>query len=266
MLIPLFDVHTLNAFSQTCSSNYGQACNTYKNEQNFVNGHLLQYPEQCGLMSVNTYVASLTHFSQKNDVLMVAHLISAENTDQKAEREKICTFFSQHPAYDTIENKAYYTMLACQGQMHQNSKVDMQKRIVIGMHHSTRDRQCFKVLIKNKLFLNTLFSGIATDPIPYLYWATSHKDAEIIQLLAKVGADMNITGDRRGKTLLHFVVTDPKDPDLVALLIKCGADVNKKDKLNHTPFDYAASDEIKNLLIDNGAEIAWYNKIKMFFS
>jgi len=74
---------------------------------------------------------------------------------------------------------------------------------------------------------------------------------EILQLLISHGADVNVPNDE-GETLLMKACEDD-NLEGVRIFLKAGADVNLKDDDDETALDKTSSDEIKRLLITNGA-------------
>lgn len=78
---------------------------------------------------------------------------------------------------------------------------------------------------------------------------------EIVRLLAKAGADVNVR-DENGSTPLHEIFLD----DVIEELIKLGADVNARDKDGETPIFTNVSDEAMQIFIDHGADLTIQNK------
>lgn len=116
----------------------------------------------------------------------------------------------------------------------------------------------------NKIKLNELFSVRKLGCSTYFSWAAERRDIEILKLLKKVGVNPNIKGNK-GNTLLHMVVRKQDALDIAQILIACGANVNCENDLKCKPFDYARSNEMKKLLLENGAQISWYQQLECLF-
>jgi ankyrin repeat protein len=89
--------------------------------------------------------------------------------------------------------------------------------------------------------------------------AVSSGNPDVVSLLLRRGANVNIVDQRWGYTPLVNAITGLSDPYRVAgMLIANGANVRKADQAGWTPVHWAASNgqqEIVNLLLHNGADI-----------
>jgi len=79
-----------------------------------------------------------------------------------------------------------------------------------------------------------------------LHWATDRGDENIIRLLARKGANMNIQ-DGEGQTALHYAASCGHDR-LVPLLIELGTDPNICDIDNYVPAQVASSAYLRAIL------------------
>ena len=70
-----------------------------------------------------------------------------------------------------------------------------------------------------------------------LILASRQGDSDIINLLIKNGADINMS-NKYGSTPLHNVCSHKYDYDIINLLIKNGAGVNVVDKNGSTPLHF----------------------------
>jgi ankyrin repeat protein len=75
--------------------------------------------------------------------------------------------------------------------------------------------------------------------------------AEVVRLLAKAGADVNVR-DEEGNTPLHKI----GDWCVVQALIESGADVNARNNHGQTPLIKARSRKVAHLLVQAGADIS----------
>lgn len=238
----------------------------YGFEENPVHSFLLRSPEKCSLLPENTYHAGLMHFSQQKNREMIKLLISQENDTQKKEREEVCRFIGRTSMFlNDIETCCDYTMLVYRGNFRYKNPDVASARCRIATAMKRDKRQVLKICVKNKMCLNSLFPTGGYGKKTYFCWAATHNDIEMMKLLKKVGANVNVKG-QKGNTLLHKVVKDPKSFELVKVLIDCGADVNQTNDLNCTPLDYAKSGEIRRLLIEHGADVPWYEYLGCLFS
>ncbi|KAF8709832.1 hypothetical protein HU200_029545 [Digitaria exilis] len=89
-----------------------------------------------------------------------------------------------------------------------------------------------------------------------IHSAASTGNAQIIDILLKRGADVELTTDA-GRTALHYAASKGR-LNIAEKLIEHGANVNKKDKFGCTPLHRAASTgnaELCEFLIEEGAEV-----------
>jgi len=91
-----------------------------------------------------------------------------------------------------------------------------------------------------------------------LCYACENKDClDLVELLIKAGAKINVTGGHRRATPLH-VATERDQTGVVRALLNAGASVETKDPSGWTPFLNAALRcrvETLQLLIDAGSDI-----------
>lgn len=91
-----------------------------------------------------------------------------------------------------------------------------------------------------------------------LCYACDNKDClELVELLLKAGATVNVLGGHRRATPLH-AATEHDQLEVVRCLLKAGAKIDTKDPNGWTPFLNAAlrsSVEVVQLLIDAGSDI-----------
>jgi len=111
----------------------------------------------------------------------------------------------------------------------------------------------------------TARSKIRNNPVydaSLLHLAAGNNNVEIVRMLIKTGADVNVK-DRSDQTPLHYAA-GKNNLEIASLLIKAGADVNAKDKSGRTPLNRAIeiqvspkltyNKEMVPLLLDNGAD------------
>jgi ankyrin repeat protein len=88
--------------------------------------------------------------------------------------------------------------------------------------------------------------------------AASHSHEEIVELLARNKASLDVREDRTLGTVLHFICNRGLHGALQSLL-DCGADVNARDKDQATPLHLATgkgdSTGVK-ILLENGADVS----------
>ena len=266
-LVPFIDhPFTANAFFSTCT----ELWTIYGVKENPVNHWLLRYPEKCSSLPENSYHAALVHFSRQKNKGLVQFLITHENDIQKQERKEICTFFGYNSSPDDIKEHCKCVRLAYCGIVNdviERSYIDRSTsvKLVVAQAMNANKRQILKIFIKNKLKLNSLFPTGKRGMKTYYSWAAGYNDLEMMELLKKVGSNINVAG-KVGNTLLHVVVQSRKHLVLIKLLLDYGANANQKNNFKHTPFDYAASDKIRSLLIKYGADVPWYSRASCFFS
>lgn len=91
-----------------------------------------------------------------------------------------------------------------------------------------------------------------------LIYAVSERYLDIVELLISSGAHINIKVD--GITALMHA-SDDGYQEIVELLIKSGADVNAKDNDGDTALEYAATDDIAELLEEHADDLHGYSDI-----
>jgi len=104
-----------------------------------------------------------------------------------------------------------------------------------------------------------------------LHWAADQGHVEIVNILLKFGADVDIkTNDN--ETPLHFAAWMGR-PKVVKILLENGADVNARERMWLTPLDKLVSHvkkpisknylEAAKILLENGASPYLRNKFRM---
>jgi len=106
------------------------------------------------------------------------------------------------------------------------------------------------------------------DGTTRLYWATLHRDTELVEFLVERGADVNIPGLNFGFTPLHLLAaTEREDHDeeadleIAEILLANGADVNARRYGRDTPFERAVmngKEVLAALLKKHGGESGFY--------
>lgn len=91
-----------------------------------------------------------------------------------------------------------------------------------------------------------------------LHMASSAKHFGVVELLLD-HPSINVNAvDKFKRTALHLACIDgiagESDPEVVRLLLEHGADVTAADSFGSTPLGVAKNQEVKNLLIEHGAE------------
>ena len=81
---------------------------------------------------------------------------------------------------------------------------------------------------------NTLVKG----KTPLMYAGENNSNPEVIRLLVKYGADVDLSNEK-GITPLMYASRNNSNPEVIAALLVCGADVKAKDKEGNTVLDYA---------------------------
>jgi ankyrin repeat protein len=88
-----------------------------------------------------------------------------------------------------------------------------------------------------------------------LYNAIKHNsNIEIIDLLIEKVADINEI-DSFGNTYLHYAIIYKSNIEIVKLLIEKGVNINKKNNNGDTAYTLEKNEEIKKILIKNGAKV-----------
>jgi len=86
---------------------------------------------------------------------------------------------------------------------------------------------------------------------PILYVAESYPNLKILDLLINAKANVNYQ-NKYGLTALMLAV-EANNRDVIIKLLEAGADINIKDHANNTAIYYAKTEEMKNFLIEKGA-------------
>ncbi|MGA2481200.1 MAG: ankyrin repeat domain-containing protein, partial [Spirochaetia bacterium] len=95
---------------------------------------------------------------------------------------------------------------------------------------------------------------------PWIVWAAMfNPNPEVISLLLKAGADVNVSGGINNSTPLGVAAWN-NTPEVVSVLLKAGAHVNATNQFGSTPLMVAAGHnpkarEVIALLLDAGAEV-----------
>ena len=76
--------------------------------------------------------------------------------------------------------------------------------------------------------------------------ATVRGDLRLVQALLAVGASINAQNEDEMTALHH--AAGQRHYDVAAFLLRSGADPNIRDRYGHIPFDYAETDEMRELL------------------
>lgn len=87
-----------------------------------------------------------------------------------------------------------------------------------------------------------------------LIYAAGHASTEVLKALIDAGADVNLA-NKEGETPL-MKAADRGDIESVRLLLISGANVNARDKEGDNAWDYADEEEIEQLLVSFGVEVA----------
>lgn len=86
-----------------------------------------------------------------------------------------------------------------------------------------------------------------------LLLAVEARNLPTMEVLIQRGADMTLL-DYVGRNILHHAVLSQSESVVRWVLENTKVDVNQTDKLQQTPLDYAESEDIKNLLLEHGAQ------------
>jgi len=113
-----------------------------------------------------------------------------------------------------------------------------------------KNSEIFDILIANKANVNE-HNKVGETP---LHWAVAI-DKEWVKALIAAGGDVNLKNND-GETPLHWAVTGDKEKnkEIVEILISAGADVNARTNGGDTPLKYAKLEEVKAILVKNGAK------------
>jgi len=86
----------------------------------------------------------------------------------------------------------------------------------------------------------------AQDPLygrtPLLWAAWRNQNPEVITILLKAGADVNMK-DANGCTPLLWAAWGNQNPEVITVLLKAGADAKAKNNQGKTAFDNAQANE-----------------------
>ena len=255
--IEIFD-HIITSLSVSDACFLFCSCKQFHEAYGDAKDYLFDNTECCSKLSTNTYLAGLTCFAQRKNKRMLCYLLTYENREQGEERLKLSEFFGyEMPDKSEMERLLMLTIHLC------NGKTKYKKASLARIAIEEDNKQACKLLIKNGIMIKQLFYNAHRGTyFNFFTWATARPDyVELLKLLKRVNAKPNAKGNK-GNTLLHRVVGQASaDPQLVEMLICCGADVNKENDLHYRPIDYARSAAVRKILIDNGAEISWWDKL-----
>ncbi len=117
------------------------------------------------------------------------------------------------------------------------------------LKNSTDENEKQQALADVKKAINNYRLPGYLEQFPALHTAAESGKVEILEILLKSGADINLKNSV-GDTVLHFIAAhgDAFAKDVVDLLIKNGADINLKNNNNQTALDIASRDDVKALL------------------
>ena len=133
------------------------------------------------------------------------------------------------------------------------------------LHIACKDakRQSIEILLsindnlkENKLDINLKDNIKNWTPIYYLLDSSDGSETEILQILIKSGAKINIS-DKYGITPLHLVSFKGQD-EYMSILLQNNVDINAYDKFNRIPLNYAIMEGQLNsayYLLESGSNI-----------
>ncbi len=241
------DMVTMNTFFQTCK----QYNKLYGDEVCSMDYYLYENSSVITQSSENLLLNTYVYYSQKNDAKMCTHLMASESNMHKKSR----LMFLVAIGYTSGLRQEHVpsNILAYQGKhsLLMMTDYNLFKDNLIAKAMSNDHKYMIKVLIKNKLFINSLFSCEKYTNNSFLHWAIKQNDEDMVKLLIKSGADVNIKGFC-DSTPLHEAVRDEKKVSIVQLLINHGADVHAKNVYSFTPMHFACVSAQK-ILYQHGA-------------
>jgi ankyrin repeat protein len=118
---------------------------------------------------------------------------------------------------------------------------------------SSRDFDAVQVLLEHNADINLQRTSGDTPLHEVLYYRPRGKEVDIIRRLLENGANPNIRNNNHTTPL--YLASSRGSLEIARLLLSYGAKVDEKGKKGNTvtPFQVAASDEMKKLLLEHGA-------------
>ncbi|KAN0129377.1 hypothetical protein V8E53_012861 [Lactarius tabidus] len=116
---------------------------------------------------------------------------------------------------------------------------------------SSRDFDAVQVLLEHNADINLQRTSGDTPLHEVLNYRPRGKEVDIIRRLLENGANPNIRNNNHTTPL--YLASSRGSLEIARLLLSYGAKVDEKDKKGNTPFQVAASDEMKKLLLEHGA-------------
>ncbi len=194
--------------------------------------------------------------------LLIEHGVDINRKDNKTGWSSLmCAVFYRH--YDMVEyliSKGAYTgdyplfYAVCTGNTDEIKSL-LNKRTVNSRAFNNQTPlhfACKKEVAELLFYAGADISAIDDENMTPLHRASLFDYKEVIPFFVEKGSDVNAI-NVYGSTPLHFAVYN-SDKDIVEFLIHNGASVNIKDGIEKTPLDEAKTDEIKEVLIKNGAK------------
>ena len=101
---------------------------------------------------------------------------------------------------------------------------------------SNDEKKLEEIIIKDKTIINKLNS----DGLSLFHFLVIKKNINLIKLLLKNGADVNIKSLNKKRTPLHlaYIYQNDETNDIINLLLNCGANDNVLDSNNKKPIEY----------------------------